>query len=217
MTIPSDLLDGYQRFRDDRYAREERHYRRVAQAQTPHTMIIGCADSRVDPATIFDAMPGELFVVRNIAALVPPCEDTGTYHGTSAAIEFAVTSLGVKRIVVLGHGLCGGVAASLAAADQRPVGKFIGPWVEMLTPIRDELLERTPSSHGATRQKSLERMAIQQSLDNLLTFPFVSGAVEAGTLQLEGAWFSIAEGKLQWLDWESGVFSDIATAAKITT
>lgn len=214
MTIPSDLLDGYHRFRDERYAREERHYRQVAEAQKPHTMIIGCADSRVDPATIFDAMPGELFVVRNIAALVPPCEETGTYHGTSAAIEFAVTSLAVKRIVVLGHGLCGGVAASLAAADRRPVGRFIGPWVEMLTPIRDELLERTPSSHNETRQKSLERMAIQQSLENLLTFPFVSDAVEAGRLQLEGAWFSIAEGRLQWLDWESGVFSDIPASER---
>lgn len=215
MTIPPDLLNGYHRFRDERYAREERHYRRVAQEQKPDTMIIGCADSRVDPATIFDAMPGELFVVRNIAALVPPCEDTGAYHGTSAAIEFAVTSLAVKRIVVLGHGLCGGVAASLTAADQRPVGRFIGPWVEMLSPIRDELLERKPASTGETRQQDLERMAIQQSLENLLTFPFVSEAVETGRLQLEGAWFSIAEGRLQWLDWERGVFNDVPVAERI--
>lgn len=210
MTIPSELLHGYRRFRDGRYAHEERHYREVAEGQSPHTMVIGCADSRVDPATIFDAKPGELFVVRNIAALVPPYEEDGTYHGTSAAIEFAVTSLKVKSIVVLGHGLCGGIAASLAAAENRPVGKFIGPWVDMLSPIRDELIERTPSSHSETRQKSLERMAVQQSLENLTTFPFVAGAVEEGTLTLEGAWFSIAEGKLQWLDWESGTFDDVS-------
>ncbi len=209
MTIPTDLHDGYRRFRDARYAHEERHYRQIAEGQTPQTMVIGCADSRVDPATIFDAKPGELFVVRNIAALVPPFEEHGTYHGTSAAIEFAVTSLKVKRIVVLGHGLCGGISASLAAAEARPVGKFIGPWVEMLNTVRDELLERGGPSDEATQQKALEHMAIQQSLENLLTFPFVASAVENGTLALEGAWFSIAEGKLQWLDWDSGTFDDI--------
>ena len=214
MTIPADLLEGYHRFRDHRYAQEELHYRQVAEGQSPHTMVIGCADSRVDPATIFDAKPGELFVVRNIAALVPPYEESGTYHGTSAAVEFAVTSLKVKRIVVLGHGLCGGVAASLAAADKQPVGRFIGPWVEMLTPIRDELLERLPSSCSQTHQKALERMAIQQSLENLLTFPFVSDAVDEGRLNLEGAWFSIAEGKLRWLDWESGEFGEIPAGRK---
>ena len=208
MTIPSDLLSGYQRFRDTRYNQEERHYRQVAQGQSPNTMVIGCADSRVDPATIFDAKPGELFVVRNIAALVPPFEEDGTYHGTSAAIEFAVTSLEVKRIVVLGHGLCGGVAASLAAAESRPVGRFIGPWVKMLDAVRDELLERASSCDAAARQKALEHMAIQQSLENLMTFPFVATAVEDGALSLEGAWFSIAEGKLKWLDWDSGAFGD---------
>lgn len=209
MPIPSDLKNGYQRFRDTRYALEEQHYRQIAEGQTPHTMVIGCADSRVDPATIFDAKPGDLFVVRNIAALVPPCEEHGTYHGTSAAIEFAVTSLKVKHIVVLGHGLCGGVAASLAAAEDRPVGKFIGPWVKMLDAIRDELLEQAQSSDEATRQKALEHMAVQQSLENLMTFPFVVSAVESGMLSLEGAWFSIAAGKLQWLDWDSGTFGDM--------
>ena len=210
MAGPHDLFSGYRRFRSERYATEEQHYRQIAKQQKPPTMVIGCADSRVDPATIFDAKPGELFVVRNIAALVPPYEETGTYHGTSAAIEFAVTALKVERIVVLGHGLCGGVMASLAAAEERPVGRFIGPWVELLSPIRDELLERTPSSHQETRQKALERMAVQQSLDNLMTFPFVAAAVERGALALNGAWFSIAEGKLEWLDWDSGTFDEVA-------
>lgn len=217
MAIPSDLYAGYQRFRDHRYAREERHYREIAEGQSPRTMVIGCADSRVDPATIFDARPGELFVVRNIAALVPPFEESGAYHGTSAAIEFAVTAIKVKRIVVLGHGLCGGVAASLAAADERPVGQFIGPWVEMLSPVRDKLLKETSAEHADHRQKALERLAIQQSLDNLMTFPFVSDAVAGEKLTLDGAWFSIAEGKLQWLDRDSGTFGDVAPVDSVST
>jgi len=213
-TVPSDLHAGYQRFRDHRFAIEEEHYRQIAEGQQPHTMIIGCADSRVDPSTIFDAKPGELFVVRNIAALVPPHEESGTYHGTSAAVEFAVTSLKVKRIVVMGHGLCGGITASLSAVDDRPIGTFIGPWVAMLSPLRDQLLDRSPSSDADTQQKALEHMAIQQSLDNLMTFPFVASAIESGTLSIEGAWFSIAEGKLQWLDWDSGTFGDVSSSSE---
>lgn len=163
MPIPDDLLAGYREFRRERYAAEAELYQSLANEQKPHTMVIGCADSRVDPATIFAAKPGELFVVRNIAALVPPYEETGMYHGTSAAIEFAVTSLKVAKIIVMGHGLCGGVAAALAAAENRPVGKFIGPWVELLAGIREGLLERSPASHQDVRQKALERMAVQQS------------------------------------------------------
>lgn len=160
MTIPSDLHNGYRRFRRDRFTIEKGFYRSLAREQKPRTMVIGCADSRVDPATIFAAKPGELFVVRNIAALVPPYEELGTYHSTSAAIEFAVTSLGVERIVVLGHGLCGGITAALASAENRPVGQFVGPWVDLLANIREELLQRMPRSHYETRQKALERMAI---------------------------------------------------------
>ena len=119
MKIPQHLNDGYATFRSGRLLVEAERYRQLAAEQQPKTMIIGCADSRVDPATIFSAAPGELFVVRNIAALVPPFEETGTYHGTSAAVEFAVTALKVQQIVVLGHGLCGGIAASLAVAEQR--------------------------------------------------------------------------------------------------
>ena len=127
MGVPPELLAGYSRFRQDSFAREARRYRALASMQSPRTMVIGCADSRVDPATIFSAAPGELFIVRNIAALVPPFEETGTYHGTSAAIEFAVRSLNVEIIVVLGHGMCGGISAALAAAEQRPVGRFVEP------------------------------------------------------------------------------------------
>lgn len=208
--MSNELLEGYRRFRAERFATEAERWRALAQGQQPQTMVIGCADSRVDPATIFSAAPGELFVVRNVAALVPPFEESGTYHGTSAAIEFAVTGLGVRRIVVLGHGLCGGVAASLALADQQPVGRFIKPWVELLSQAREQVLLQVEASHSALRQKALERLAILASLRNLSSFPFVAEAVAEGRLELCGAWFSIAEGELHWLDRDRDVFEPVS-------
>ncbi len=216
MEMLCDLHEGYPRFRADRLTLEADRYRSLAPEQNPTTMIVGCADSRVDPATIFDAAPGELFVVRNVAALVPPYEETGTYHGTPAALEFAVTGLNVSQIVVLGHGMCGGIAASLAIAEARPVGRFVKPWVELISDLRDELTDRVPASQPEKRQKALERMAIQQSLDNLLTFPFVADAVESNRLSLHGAWFSIADAELQWLDSTNGVFERIGTEATLS-
>lgn len=173
--------------------------------------MIACADSRVDPGTIFAAGPGQLFVVRNVAAIVPPYEEDGRYHGTSAAVEFAVTGLNVEMILVMGHGLCGGVAASLAAADDRPVGRFIAPWVGLLGGCRDELIAREPNMNSAERQRALEHIAVQQSLKNLTTFPFVASAVDAGRLKLEGAWFSIADGQLHWLDGDRALFEPVTT------
>jgi carbonic anhydrase len=206
MIMPDQLRSGYRRFRREQFASQEERYRALAEGQSPEVMVLACADSRVDPAVIFNAGPGELFVVRNVAALAPPYEEAGSYHGTSAALEFAVEGLRVKRIVVMGHGLCGGVAAALAAAENRPVGRFIAPWVSMLTEVRDRLLEKTEASQPAIRQKALERMGVQQSLQNLTTFPFVTRAMERGELELHGAWFSIADGELHWLDWDTGVF-----------
>jgi len=204
MAIPLALLAGYRRFRAERYPQEVERYRALAEGQRPEVMVIGCADSRVDPATIFSAGPGELFVVRNVAALVPPNEEGGIYHGTSAALEFAVGVLGVADIVVLGHGGCGGVAASLAAAERQPVGRFIRPWVELLGEVRDELLAQAEPAEG--NQLALERLAVRRSLRNLETFPFVAEAVAAGRLALHGAWFAIAEGELHWLDPAGGDF-----------
>lgn len=211
MRIPRTLRDGYLDFRVTQYPAQHERYLRLAEGQSPGTMVIACADSRVDPAQIFSAGPGDLFVVRNVAALVPPYEEKGTYHGTSAAIEFAVEGLRVSNIVVMGHGLCGGVAAALAVAENRPVGRFIGPWVEILAEVRDRLVEHSESSHPAVRQKALERMAVQQSLHNLTTFPFIARAMEEKRLALHGAWFSIAEGELHWLDWEAGVFEPVCS------
>lgn len=204
MPIPAGLAAGYRRFRSERYAVEAERYRALAKGQRPRTMIIACADSRADPATIFAAAPGELFVVRNVAALVPPFEEGGGYHGTSAAIEFAVSELSVPEIVVMGHGLCGGIAAALS---ERPTGRFIGPWVELLAGIRAQLSDADPGA----RQKRLEQMAVEYSLQNLTSFPFVEAAIVAGRLRLHGAWFAIAEGELEWLDGTSGRFERVGS------
>lgn len=213
MKIPTELRAGYLSFRSGRYVAEADRYRAVATNQRPKTMIIACADSRVDPATIFAAAPGELFVVRNVAALVPPCESGGTYHGTSAALEFAVTQLEVEAVVVMGHGMCGGITAALKAAEHRPIGRFIGPWMEQIASVRDELIERTPGTYPEIRQQALERIAIQHSLGNLMTFPFVKERVDQDSLALHGAWFSIGEGELHWLDCDTGVFETVPIAS----
>lgn len=215
MTIPNDLLDGYRQFRAGRYQTEVERYLTLAGGQTPKTMIIGCADSRVDPATIFSAGPGELFVVRNVAALVPPYEETGSFHGTSAAVEFAIDGLGVRNIVVMGHSYCGGVAAALAAADDRPVGRFIRPWVELLAEKRDAMLA-DPDCPADRMDKlhMLESLAVVASIENLSTFPFVQKALDENRLTIHGARFSIALGELLWLDRETGVFDRVDERAE---
>lgn len=207
--MPTPLLGGYRRFRAERFADEEARYHELAGGQSPKTMIVACADSRVDPATIFAAAPGELFVIRNVAAIVPPYAPDEGYHGTSAALEFGVTGLGVRHIVVMGHGLCGGVAASIGALDGRPQGTFIGPWVELLAPVRDEMIRDTTLTAAEDRQRALERMGILFSVGNLRTFPFIADAVDAGNLELHGAWFSIAEGALYWQDRDTDGFERV--------
>ena len=205
-----DLIAGYRRFRANRYREARDLFHRLRDGQEPATMILACADSRADPAMIFDAAPGELFTVRNVAALAPPYDESGGLHGVSAALEFAVTRLRVKQIVVMGHGGCGGIAASLAAAADRPVGKFIAPWVELAAEARDAVLgnEAIPR---ADWQEAVEHGAVGQSIKNLMTFPFVRSAFERGELAMNGAWFSIGRGELHWRDEETGAFSVVAT------
>ncbi len=204
-----DLIAGYRRFRARRFREARELFRQLKDSQQPATMIIACADSRADPAMIFDAAPGELFVVRNVAALVPPYDESGGLHGVSAALEFAVTILKVKQIVVMGHGGCGGIAASLAAADHRPIGRFIAPWVEIAADARDAVLADATIS---TRdwQEAVEHGAVGQSIKNLASFPFVRSAMDTGDLNLDGAWFSIGKGELHWRDPTSGDFTLVA-------
>jgi carbonic anhydrase len=204
-----DLIAGYRRFRAHRYREARDLFRRLRDGQEPATMIIACADSRADPAMIFDAAPGELFAVRNVAALVPPYEEGGGLHGVSASLEFAVTRLKVKHIVVMGHGGCGGIAASLAAAADRPVGRFIAPWVELAADARDAVL-RDESIPRSDWPEAVEHGAVGLSLRNLLSFPFVREAYERGDLTMDGAWFSIGKGELHWRDRETGHFSVVS-------
>ena len=205
----AELLEGYKRFRSDAYPRQKARYDElVREGQHPKLMIIGCSDSRVDPAQIFDVDPGEIFVVRNVAALVPPFETTPGYHGVSAAIEYAVQVLEVKQIVVMGHGRCGGCQAALTQsmkAKDPGQGGFVANWVSLL----DEASQIVSAKHGTTGRKAelaMEFAAIRQSLANVRTFQWVSDKEEAGKLKLRGAHFSIKEGVLYSLDEDTGEF-----------
>jgi carbonic anhydrase len=203
-TIPK-LIDGYRAFRETSYNDHAKLYEQLGDGQNPEVMVIGCADSRAEPSEIFNAVPGELFVVRNVANLVPPYDDSGGLHGVSAALEFAVKNLGVKHIVVLGHRGCGGVSASLSASKDKPVGRFIAPWVELLDTARDAVLK----SDTTDPQTQLELAGIVTSMQNLISFPFVKQAVEAEQLILHGCWFEIGSGELHWRDKKTGNFHKI--------
>lgn len=206
--FPASLLDGYRSFMSGRYAREREHYRQLAESgQTPSTMIIACCDSRAAPESIFDAGPGELFVLRNVANLVPTFQPDAGQHGTSAAIEFAVNALGISNIVVMGHGRCGGIQAALdPAAAPLASGDFIGKWMSLLAAPAEQV-----STYAALtakeRQTALERLSIRNSIDNLRTFPYVAALEQKGELVLHGAWFDISSGELWILDKASGDFS----------
>ncbi|MEM7226174.1 MAG: carbonic anhydrase [Pseudomonadota bacterium] len=206
--FPAALLAGYQTFRDGRLTQERQRYKTLAeQGQKPETLIVACCDSRAAPEIIFDARPGEIFVVRNVANLVPPYEPSDRYHGTSAALEFAVQGLKVKNIVVLGHGRCGGVNAALNPMDE-PLspGDFIGKWIELLGPAA-MTVKGVPDITDAERQTALERLSVRHSIDNLMTFPHISALVEKGRLTLHGAWFDISDGDLWIMDPVTGDFA----------
>lgn len=211
MIFPEILLDGYARFRDSRLASERARFESLAEkGQKPGVMIIGCCDSRATPEIIFDAGPGEIFVVRNVANLVPPHAPDDGQHGTSAALEFAVMGLKVGHVVVLGHGRCGGIAAALAD-DSEPLspGDFIGNWISLVEPALKTL---DPSLAGADRQLALEHANIRNAIVNLRTFPCVSELESRNRLQLHGAHFDIANGMLTILDPETGSFSPASSA-----
>jgi carbonic anhydrase len=203
--LPPRLIDGYRSFLDDRFPREKTRYESLAeQGQSPEIMVIGCCDSRVSPEVIFDASPGELFVVRNVANLVPPYETGGDYHGTSAALEFAVQALRVKHIVVLGHARCGGIRAFANEAEPLSPGDFIGRWMTLIAPAAERLgPQKSDEESYLTR---LELAAIENSLKNLMTFPCVRILTERGKLQLHGAYFGVATGILLMRDPATGTF-----------
>jgi carbonic anhydrase len=211
MSYLATLIDGYRRFRETGWNRERARWSELAEGQSPRVMIIACSDSRVEPAIIFDASPGEMFVVRNVANLAPPYETTGGYHGVSAALEFAVTQLEVEEVVVLGHGACGGCAAALTGEfDNAPSGegRFIAAWVSLLDEARDEVraLHATLDQGAFTE---MELRAVQVSLANLRTFPWIAEREADGRLSLHGAHFSIAQGRLYILDEAEDTFRPV--------
>lgn len=207
--FPQQLIDGYRAFTTQRLPTEQSRYRALSErGQSPATMVIGCCDSRVSPEAIFDAGPGELFVVRNIANLVPVYQPDANAHGVSAAVEFGVQVLKVKHIVILGHAQCSGISAIINKAEPLSPGDFIGRWMAMFIKPGEvvEQRERETMKEFATR---IEKAAVFRSIENLMTFPFVRNSVENGHLGLHGAYFSVAEGSLYVLDLTAKEFRSV--------
>lgn len=196
------LLEGYRRFRAEVWPAERARYERLAQkGQSPETLVVACSDSRVDPQTVFGAGPGELFVARNVAGLVPPYAPDASYHGTSAVLEYGVRVLKVARIVVLGHAQCGGVRALVEGAPEE-ASDFVKPWMRIAEPALCALPEDTP---GADHLDRCEAEVVRLSLANLRTFPWIDTAVAEGRLDLHGLRFDIRSGVLEQLEGERSV------------
>ena len=200
--FPQDLADRFRRFKYRHFAPNLDHFEELAtHGQHPDVMVVSCCDSRVDPETIFSAMPGELFVVRNVANLVPPFETTGRYHGVSAALEFAALNLRVKHIVVLGHSGCGGIRACLEqSAARQSEAKFISNWMSILDEARQQVTEGKSGQSISEMSSELERVGIKTSINNLRSFPCVKILESKGRLDLHGAHFDIKTGRLSVLN-----------------
>ena len=206
------LVAGYRRFRESGWASNRGRWTALGEGQQPEAMIIACSDSRVDPSQIFDVDPGEIFVVRNVAALVPPFETTPGHHGVSAALEFAVQVLKVKEIVVMGHGMCGGCKAALTQSmrgTEPGDGGFIANWIALLDDAREDVAT-AHGTEGRPAEKEMELAAVRVSLENLMTFPCIRSKVQEGSLTLRGAFFAISDGLLHVMDSATGEFAPVA-------
>jgi carbonic anhydrase len=212
MTLFSDMLNGYARFRSSEWSDERERWSELGEGQSPRVMVIACSDSRVDPTQIFDTRPGEIFVVRNVAALVPPFETTPGLHGVSAALEFAVQFLKVEEIVVMGHGLCGGCKAALTQEMKgmvRGEGGFVADWISLLDDAQADIESRYGKT-GEVAERAMEMAAVKVSLKNLRSFPCVREKEADGSLNLHGSVFSISDGLLHILDESSGEFAALS-------
>ena len=209
MTEIDKLIDGYKRFHDNYFHRDEVLFEQLSQGQTPDTMVIACSDSRVDPAIVLDCKPGDLFVVRNVANLVPPYETGGGYHGVSAALEFGVRALKVRHIIVLGHQYCGGIQALLNGVVAIEGSEFIQPWVNMAHAAREKVLKSMPTAPKNEQLCACEKESILISLNNLLTFPWIKDCVERGELTLHGWHFNIEKGILTAYDSSADEFKPV--------
>lgn len=205
MNAFTELLDGYRRFRSEDYDKERARWSELAEGQSPKVMIIACCDSRVDPATVFDIDPGQAFILRNVANLVPPFEPGGGLHGVSSAIEFAVTGLKVDHVVIMGHASCGGVAAALSGLDKAEEHSFVGDWIGLIEEPRDRIRD---DDSIEDKQLALEQAGVVHSIENLRTFPYVAEAEKHGRLTIRGCHFGIRHGQLTVLNPDSGAFEE---------
>src|SRR3978361_2402058 len=212
-SFPHHLLEGYRTFTSQRLPTEQSRYRDLSvRGRASGVMGIGCCDSRVSPEVIFDAGPGELFVVRNVAKLVPVYQPGGGAHGVSAALEYAVNVLRIKHIVVLGHAQCGGIRAFIDNIEPLSPGDFIGRWMSMFIKP-GEVVEQSERESMQDFTVRIEKAAVFRSLENLMTFPFVRNLVERGDLNLHGAYFGVAEGSLFVLDQAAKEFNRVTEIA----
>ena len=196
-----NLIEGFSRFREQHFEHHDNLYQQlVKQGQTPKILVVACCDSRVDPALVFDCDPGDLFVIRNVANLVPPLEDHHGHHGTTAAIEYGVNVLGVKHIIVLGHARCGGINALVRAGGVCAQGSYIDDWMCLAESARAEVMEEMPHASVEEKERACEQRAILVSLNNLKTFPWISNRVEQRSLKLHGWYFDIEQGQLLGYD-----------------
>lgn len=210
MPFPQQLIDGYRAFLIGRLRHEQDRYRDLGESgQSPEVMVIGCCDSRVSPEVIFDARPGELFVVRNVANIVPPYAPDQRAHGVSAALEFGVGALRIKHIVVLGHAQCGGVRAFAEDAEPLSPGDFIGNWMKLMAPAADKVGPRGALSPSEYLMR-LEQANVVNSLENLMTFPRLRKMVERGQVVIHGAYFGVATGQLSVRNHTTGQFAQVA-------
>jgi len=192
----AQFIAGFKRFRQRYFDPKNERFAALKKGQNPKVLVIGCSDSRVDPALLTGCGPGELFVIRNVANLVPPCEHDVHHHGVSAALEYAVCHLEVEHIIILGHSGCGGIGALMHGIDNGRPAEFIGPWVKIAERARERVLKELPEKDAAMQSRACEQAAILVSLENLLTFPWISERVEAGNLLLHGWYFDIDAGQL---------------------
>ncbi|MCW0200109.1 carbonic anhydrase [Sphingopyxis sp.] len=210
MTRFAELIEGYRRFRNGGWQEQRDRWEQLAEGQSPKVMVIACSDSRSEPSQIFDTNPGEIFVVRNVGALVPPFETNPGRHGVSAALEFAVQFLRVEEIVVMGHGMCGGCHAALHRTMEGAEpgrGGFIAHWIEMLDDASAEIRARYPDYDNREAGRAMELAAVGVSLANLRTFPCIQEKEKRGSLKLRGAFFAINEGLLYVMDETTGDFA----------
>lgn len=190
------FIAGFKRFQQKYFDPHGQRFAPLIDGQNPKVLVIGCSDSRVDPAILTGCDPGELFVVRNVANLVPPCKHDHHHHGVSAALEYAVCHLEVERIIILGHSGCGGIGALMHGISNGRPAEFIGPWVKIAERAKEQVLKELPNKDMAAQSRACEQAAILVSLENLLSFPWISDRVESGSLLLHGWYFDISIGQL---------------------